>query len=150
MVTLARREPVGILGVICPDERPLLGFISAIAPALALGNRVLAVPGEYGPLLATDFYQIVDTSDLPAGALGIITGARSDLVAHIAGHDDIDGVWYFPTDTGGGDVERLSAGNMKRTWIAGPRDWTDAAQGAGEEFLRHATEIKNIWVPYGE
>jgi aldehyde dehydrogenase (NAD+) len=150
MITLAMREAVGVIGIICPDERPLLAFVSAIAPALALGNSVVAVPGETGPLLATDFYQIAETSDLPAGALNIITGRRADLVAHIAAHDDVDGAWYFPLDEGGGDVERRAAGNMKRTWIAGPRDWTDPVQGAGEEFLRHATEVKNIWVPYGE
>ncbi|HEX2167171.1 MAG TPA: aldehyde dehydrogenase family protein, partial [Longimicrobiales bacterium] len=145
MITLAMREPVGVVGVICPDERPLLGFISAIAPALALGNCVVAVPGELAPLLATDFYQIADTSDLPAGALNIVTGRREELVPHLAAHDDVEGLWYFPDDDGGGEVERLGAANMKRTWIAGPRDWTDMVQGAGEEFLRHATEVKNIW-----
>ncbi|HSJ30879.1 MAG TPA: aldehyde dehydrogenase family protein [Longimicrobiales bacterium] len=150
MITLAMREPVGVIGVACPDERPLLGFISTIAPALALGNCVIAVPSETAPLLATDFYQIADTSDLPAGALNIITGRRADLVPHLAAHDDVAGLWYFPLDEGGGDVERRAAANMKRTWIAGPRDWMDPVQGAGEEFLRHATEIKNVWVPYGE
>jgi aldehyde dehydrogenase (NAD+) len=150
MVTLAMREPVGVLGVICPDEYPLLGFISTVAPALALGNAVIAVPGETAPLLATDFYQVADTSDLPPGALNIITGLRSELVSTIAAHDDVDGVWYFAADDGGALVERQAAANMKRTWIPGPRDWSDARQAAGEEFLRHATEIKNIWVPYGE
>jgi aldehyde dehydrogenase (NAD+) len=150
MVTLAMREPVGVLGVVCPDDAPLLGFVSLVAPALALGNTVIAVPSEAAPLLATDFYQIADTSDLPAGALNIVTGLRSELVEAIAGHDDIEGVWYFADDDGGAAVERLSAANMKRTWLGGARDWTDASQAAGEEFLRHATEIKNIWVPYGE
>jgi aldehyde dehydrogenase (NAD+) len=150
MITLAMREPVGVIGIICPDERPLLGFVSTIAPALALGNSVVVVPGEIGPLLATDFYQLADTSDLPAGVLNIITGRRDDLVEHIAAHDDVDGTWYFPVDGGGMLVEKRAAANMKRTWIAGPRDWTDPVQGAGDEFLRHATEIKNIWVPYGE
>ncbi|HSJ09444.1 MAG TPA: aldehyde dehydrogenase family protein [Longimicrobiales bacterium] len=150
MVTLAMREPVGVLGIICPDDAPLLGFISAVAPALALGNSVIAVPGETAPLLATDFYQVADTSDLPAGALNIITGLRSELVAPIASHDDIDGVWYFANGDDGAAIERASAENMKRTWIATGRDWSDARQGAGAEFLRHATEIKNIWVPYGE
>jgi aldehyde dehydrogenase (NAD+) len=150
MITLAMHEPVGVLGIICPDERPLLGFISAVAPALALGNCVIAVPGETAPLLATDFYQIADTSDLPPGSLSIITGRRAELVPHIAAHDDIEGVWYFPIDDAGAQVERLAAASMKRTWLAGPRDWADPVQGAGEEFLRHGTEIKNIWVPYGE
>jgi aldehyde dehydrogenase (NAD+) len=149
MVTLAMREPVGVIGVVCPDEAPLLGFVSATAPALALGNTVIAVPGGAGPLLATDFYQVADTSDLPAGALNIITGERAEIVPALAGHDDVDGIWYFPDDEGAGEVERLAAGNMKRTWIAQGRDWLDSRQAAGGEFLRHATEIKNIWVPYG-
>jgi aldehyde dehydrogenase (NAD+) len=150
MITLAMREPVGVLGVFCPDEAPLLGFISCVAPALALGNAVVVVPSESSPLLATDFYQICDTSDVPPGALNIVTGRRAELVETLAGHDDVDGVWYFPEDDRHAQVERLSAGNMKRTWCAPGRDWMDARQAEGEEFLRHATEIKNIWVPYGE
>jgi len=150
MVTLAMREPVGVLGVVCSDDAPLLGFVSAVAPALALGNSVIAIPGETAPLLATDFSQVADTSDLPAGALNIITGLRSELVTPLATHDDVEGIWYFADDGQDALVERAAADNMKRTWIAAGRDWTDARQGAGEEFLRHATEFKNIWVPYGE
>jgi aldehyde dehydrogenase (NAD+) len=150
MVTLAMREPVGVVGVVCPDEYPLLGFISTVAPLLALGNTVVAVPGEVAPLPATDFYQVADTSDLPAGALNIVTGLRTELVPDLAAHDDVAGLWYFAGDGGGARVERLAAANMKRTWIGGDRDWTDPRQAAGEEFLRHATEVKNIWIPYGE
>jgi aldehyde dehydrogenase (NAD+) len=150
MVTLAMREPIGVLGIVCADDAPLLGFISAVAPALAVGNPVIAVPAENAPLLATDFYQIADTSDVPPGALNIVTGYRAELIDTLAGHADIEGVWYFAADGRGVDVERLAAGNMKRTWIAPGRDWLDDRQAAGEEFLRHATEIKNIWVPYGE
>jgi aldehyde dehydrogenase (NAD+) len=150
MITLAMHEPVGVLGVICPDDAPLLGFISTVAPALATGNAVIAVPSQVAPLLATDFYQVADTSDLPPGALNIITGLRHELADTIASHDDVDGVWYFAADDGGALVERHSAANMKRTWVAPGRDWSDARQSAGEEFLRHATEVKNIWVPYGE
>jgi aldehyde dehydrogenase (NAD+) len=150
MITLAMREPVGVLGIVCPDDAPLLAFVSAIAPALALGNAVIVVPSERAPLLATDFYQLADTSDVPAGALNIITGRRAELLETLAGHDDVEGVWYFAADGRGSDIERHAAGNMKRTWIAPGRDWFDERQAAGEEFLRHATEIKNIWVPYGE
>jgi len=150
MVTLAMREAVGVLGVVCPDEAPLLGFISTVAPALALGNRVIAVPSERVPLLATDFYQIADDADLPPGALNIVTGLRDELVGALAGHPDLQGLWYFAADGGWGEVERLAAENMKKTWIAPGRDWTDPRQAAGEEFMRNATAFKNIWVPYGE
>jgi aldehyde dehydrogenase (NAD+) len=150
-VTLAMPEPIGVLGVLCPEELPLLGLISTVAPAIALGNRVIAVPSERAPLVATDLYQVLDTSDLPAGVINIITGRRDELAKVLAAHDDVDGVWYFGTREGSTAVERLSVGNMKRTWVDHGlrRDWTNPTTGAGPEFLRQATQIKNIWVPYG-
>ena len=151
-VTLAMPEPLGVTAVVCSDDAPLLGFVSAITPAIALGNTVIAVPSEKHPLAATDLYQVLDTSDLPGGVVNIITGLRSELVETLAAHDDIDGMWYFAADEGSATVERMAAGNMKRTWVnyGLQRDWFDATQGAGKDFLRHATQIKNIWVPYGE
>jgi len=150
-VTLAMPEPVGVMGVVCPDHAPLLGFVSTVFPPLALGNRVVAIPSEPWPLLATDFYQVLETSDLPGGALNIVTGRKAELVPVLAAHDDVDGIWYFGSVEGSGEVEQLSAGNMKRTWVdyGRARDWF-APSSAGFEFLRHATEVKNIWVPYGE
>jgi aldehyde dehydrogenase (NAD+) len=151
-VTLAMPEPIGVMGVICPDPFPLLGFISTVMPAVALGNAVVAVPSERGALAATDLYQVFDTSDVPAGVINIVTGSASELSAVLAAHDDVDGLWHFGTQEGAAEVERLSAGNMKRTWVdhGWGRDWSDQGQAAGEEFLEQATQVKNIWVPYGE
>jgi len=151
-VTLAMPEPLGVMGIVCPDELPLLGFVSTVAPAIAVGNAVVAVPSQSAPLLATDFYQVLETSDVPAGVVNIVTGARDELAEVLAAHDDVDGVWYFGPRQGCAAVERLSAGNMKRTWVSNGRrrDWFDPVQGAGLEFLRRATQVKNIWVPYGE
>lgn len=151
-VTLAMPEPVGVIGVACPSESPLLGLISTVIPPVAMGNAVVAIPSETAPLVATDFYQVLETSDLPGGVLNIVTGSRDELAEVLAAHDDVAGVWYFGSRAGGAAVERLSTGNMKRTWTnrVGGRDWYDAAQGEGDEFLRQATHVKNIWVPYGE
>jgi aldehyde dehydrogenase (NAD+) len=149
-VTLAMPEPVGVLGIVCPDEAPLLGFVSAVFAPVALGNTVIAVPSERWPLAATDFHQVLDTSDLPAGVVNIVTGTRADLAPVLAAHDDVDGMWYFAADNGGGEVERLSADNMKRTWVAGPGMVTKRSAARTREMLRHATEVKNIWIPYGE
>ncbi|MGH7577519.1 MAG: aldehyde dehydrogenase family protein, partial [Longimicrobiales bacterium] len=150
-VTLAMPEPIGVIGVVCADDAPLLGFVSAIMPAVALGNTVVAVPSQTAPLPATDFYQVFDSSDVPAGVINLVTGVRAELTDTLAAHDDVDGVWYFAGDDDG-TVERLSAGSMKRTWVAHRYvpDWWDARRGGGREFLRHATQVKNIWVPYGE
>jgi len=152
-VAVAMKEPVGTLGIVCPDENPLLGFVSLFAPAMAMGCRTVIVPSEKYPLLATDLYQIFDTSDVPAGAINIVTGHRAELTKTLAEHDDVDALWYFGSDTTGSLlVEKSSVGNLKRTWVNNGkrRDWFDRRQAEGEEFLRYATEIKNVWVPYGE
>jgi len=145
-------EAVGVLGLVAPAEFPLLGFLSLVLPAVAMGNAVVAVPSERWPLLATDLYQVLDTSDVPGGVINIVTGTRKELAPVLAAHDDVDGIWFFGRGAReeATEVERLSAGNMKRTWAEWEeRDWLDAAVGQGEEFLREATQVKNIWVPYG-
>jgi aldehyde dehydrogenase (NAD+) len=149
-VALAMHEPIGVVGVACPTERPLLGLVSTIAPLIAMGNTVVAVPSEPHPLAAIDFYGVLDTSDVPGGVVNLVTGPRDALARVLAEHDDVDAVWYFGTRDGARAVEAASAGNMKRTWAewAG-RDWTDRHVGEGREFLRHATQVKNVWVPYG-
>ncbi|MDQ3209033.1 MAG: aldehyde dehydrogenase family protein, partial [Gemmatimonadota bacterium] len=151
-VTLAMPEPVGVLGVVCPSVSPLLGFVSTVLPAVAMGNTVVAVPSAQAPLPATDLYQVFDTSDLPDGVVNIVTGLSDELAPVLAAHDDVDGIWYFGSAEVSAEVERLSTGNMKRTWVdlGKDRDWTDPRRGAGEEFLEQATQVKNIWIPYGE
>jgi aldehyde dehydrogenase (NAD+) len=118
-VTIAMPEPLGVVGVATPERLPLLGLVSAVGPLVAMGNAVVAVPGA-GPLVATDFYQVLDTSDVPAGVVNILTGDRHELVETLAGHYDVDGLWYFGADPGGAMAERLSADNMKRR-LGGPR-----------------------------
>ena len=150
-VTLAMNEPVGVLGIAAPDEFPLLGFVSLVAPAIAVGNTVIVVPSEPQPIAATEFYTVLETSDVPDGVINVITGATDALAKVLAEHDDVEGMWYFGNAAGVKAVELASASNMKRTWAtARPRDWLDARQGEGREFLRRASEVKNIWIPYGE
>jgi aldehyde dehydrogenase (NAD+) len=151
-ITVAVNEPVGVLGIACPDEPALLAFVSLMAPAIARGNTVVMIPSQKYPLSATDFYQVLDTSDVPAGVVNIVTGDREHLTKTLIQHEDVDGVWYFGTAEGSYHVEYESAANMKRTWVnyGLPRDWLSPVEGAGHEFLHEATQVKNIWVPTGE
>jgi len=148
-VALAMNEPVGVMGLICPDEAPLLGLISIMAPVIAMGNTCVLVPSHAFPLAATDFYQVLETSDLPGGVVNIVTGDHGELGKTLAQHDDVEAVWYFGSTGQSELIESASVGNLKRTWVnnAQARDWS-AADSA--EFLRHATDVKNIWIPYGE
>jgi aldehyde dehydrogenase (NAD+) len=151
-VALAIPEPQGVAGVICPPEAPLLGFISLVAPLIAMGNRVVAVPSEIYPLSATDFYTVLETSDVPAGVVNVVTGSAMELGKSLASHNDVDAVWAFGSQALSAAVEKASTGNLKRTFTDYGRsiDWMDPAQGEGPLFLRRATDVKNVWIPYGE
>jgi aldehyde dehydrogenase (NAD+) len=151
-VTLAMNEPWGVMGIVCPDEQPLLSFVSLVLPAIAMGNRVVAVPSARHPLLATNLYQVLDTSDVPAGVVNIVTGERDVLAKTLAEHDEVAALWYAGSKEGSAMVEKASVGNLKATWVnyGRQRDWSDTRQGQGRDYLRRAVQVKNIWVPYGE
>jgi len=113
-----------------------------------MGNRVVAVPSAAHPLSATDFYSVLDTSDVPGGVVNIVTGEALALAKVLADHDGVDALWYVGSSEGAKAVEIASAANLKATWTRqAPLEWR-AAQG--REFLRRATQIKTIWTPYGE
>jgi len=151
-LALAVHEPIGVVGLVCPPEAPLLAFVSLAGPLLACGNRVVVVPSEPHPLSATDFYQLLETSDVPPGAVNIVTGSTAELLKTLAEHDDVDALWVFGAKALSDLAERLSAGNLKRTLTDNGlmTDWQDPASCEGEILLRHAVQVKNIWIPYGE
>ena len=151
-LALALHEPVGTIAIVAPAAVPLLGLVSLAAPAIAMGNRVVAVPSMAQPLIAAELYALLETSDLPGGVLNLVTGDADALTAVLAAHRDVDALWHHDARPEVHQrLEAASAINLKRTWVAGPtaRDWFDDAQGEGREFLHHATRAKNVWVPYG-
>ncbi|KAB2675749.1 aldehyde dehydrogenase family protein [Brucella tritici] len=150
-VTLAMNEPWSVMGIVCPDEAPLLSLVSLVLPAIAMGNRTVVVPSSRHPLIAGDFYQVLDTSDVPGGVVNIVTGERDLLTKTLAEHDDVAALWYFGSREGSAMVEKASAGNLKATWVNNGHlpNWLNKAEGQGRDYLRRAIQVKNIWVPYG-
>ena len=148
-VALAMNEPMGVIGIACSNKQPLLGFISLVASAIAMGNRCVVIPSEPFPLLATDLYQVLETSDLPGGVINIVTGSHEILVKTLSEHDDVDAMWYFGDAPLSRSIEAAAAHTIKRTWCNHGQsyDWASVSQ---REILRYATEVKNIWIPYGE
>ena len=151
-VALAMKEPIGTVGVICPPDTPLLGFLSLVMPAISTGNTVIAIPSEKYPLIAGDLYQVFETSDLPGGVVNIVTGRAAELLKTLAEHDDVDAVWCFTNEASAAAAKTLSVGNLKQVFTNEGRaiDWFDVKQGEGRWFLDHSVQVKNIWVPYGE
>lgn len=142
-VALAMREPVGRIAALCPDAAPLLGLVMPMAAALSTGNTITLCASQPFPLAATDFYHIIEASDVPAGAVNILTGSQADLAPHLGAHMDIDSVWCLSGEGATQAVKVKASSNIKRVWTgAAPEDhlsWLDAG-----------TEIKTIWIPYGE
>ena len=152
MIALAMHEAVGTVGILAGDEAPLLGLMSLVLPAVAMGNAVVAVPGEQAATLMSELYQVFDTSDLPGGVVNLVAGKPMELGKTLAEHDDVEAVWSFRDQAASAMAKAASTGNLKQVWTneGRPVDWFDSAQGEGHWFLRHATQVKNIWVPYGE
>ncbi len=142
-VALAMKEPVGVIAALCPDDAPLAGLIGTLAPAIAMGNRVILAASEPFPLAATDFIQVLETSDIPGGVVNILTGSHAELAPHMAAHMDVDAMWSFSSTDLAQTIETKSASNLKRTLIA-------PQIPDSKDMLAAATEVKNIWIPYGE
>lgn len=151
-LALALNEPIGVLGLVCPDEAPLLSMLSMLLPAIAMGNSVVLVPSRPFALVATDFYQVLETSDVPSGVVNIVTGDSAKLGTVLAKHDDVAGLWVAGTKTECTEACKLSIGNMKIIWTNNGKqlDWFDNQQSEGREWMRRASQVKNVWIPYGE
>jgi acyl-CoA reductase-like NAD-dependent aldehyde dehydrogenase len=135
-------EPTGVVGVLAPDEPALAGLVSRIAPALVGGNAVVVVASETHPLAAIELAEVLATSDVPGGAVNILTGYREELAPWLAGHMDVNAIDVTGADGLSADVERLAADNVKRV-VRGQADGQSAWQIA--DFL----ELKTVWHPIG-
>ena len=146
------KEPLGIIAIICPDNDPLLSFIHLVFSALSMGNTVVVVPSEKNPLCATDMYQIFETSDFPSGSVNIVTGNKDELSETLAMHMQVDGIWYFGSQEGSKKIEENSISNLKQTWVNNGVNysWSNLPKEIKIKPLYKSTQIKNIWIPYGE
>jgi len=141
-----RNEALGVCASFAPQAQPLLGLLAVTAPLIAMGNAVVVIPSATNPLPAVELMRIIEASDVPAGVINILTAPHSDLEKPVADHLGIDAVWHFSRIDGAQTIQSLSSGNLKQTWcVTDPIDFTKPHP----EFLRRATQVKNIWTPYG-
>ncbi len=146
-IAIAMHEAVGAIGILAPTEAPLLGLLSLVLPAIAVGNTVVAVPSERYPLIIGDLYQLLDTSDLPGGVVNLVAGRPAELGKTLAEHDGIEAIWCFRSNEEADDGARRfhrqhEAGvDQRRPRVrlvqsrAGRRPLVPAARHAGEEHL---------------
>ena len=134
-------EPTGVVAVVVPDEPPLLGLVSRIAPALVGGNTVVALASETHPLAAIELAEAVATSDVPGGAVNILTGYRAELAPWLAAHMDVNAI-----DLAGADARRSGACGSRQREARHQRRGADV-QSPWE--IAAFLELKTVWHPIG-
>ena len=152
-LTLAMKEPLGVIASILSDDAPLLGLITLMASVFSTGNSNIIVPGEKTSLIATELYQVFDTSDIPAGYVNILTSRENELNKTLAQHENIEGIWYFGKDLNEkSTIINNTTSNLKRYWCPEEKniEWANSSEQFLNEFLHQSTQVKNIWIPYGE
>ena len=143
-------EPTGVVGVVAPDEPPLLGLVAEIAPALAAGNTVVAVISERWPLPALDLAEVLGVSDLPGGVVNLLSGRRSELAPALGAHRDLNAIVDAAADAElSAELDRLAAETVKRARHSVPATTYDAATGDSLARLEAVTELKTAWHPVG-
>ena len=135
-------EPTGVVGVVAPDEPPLAGFVSRVAPAIVGGNATVVLASETSPLAAVELAEVLATSDVPGGVVNVLTGNRDELAPVLAGHMDVNALDIGGADGQSEELERLAADNVKRV-VRGLPDAESPWEIAS--FL----ELKTVWHPIG-
>jgi acyl-CoA reductase-like NAD-dependent aldehyde dehydrogenase len=135
-------EPTGVVGVVAPDEPPLLGLVSRIAPVLTGGNAVVALASETAPLAAIELAEVLATSDVPGGVVNVLTGFRAEVAPWLAAHMDVNALDLTGADGLRAELEVAAAENVKRVVLADPD-----AQSVYE--ISAFLELKTVWHPIG-
>jgi acyl-CoA reductase-like NAD-dependent aldehyde dehydrogenase len=147
-------EPTGVVGLIAPEASSLLGLVSRLAPIIVSGNAAVVIASESRPLPAVTLTEVLATSDVPGGVVNLITGLRRELVQHLAGHMDVNGLDAFGLDPAqGAAVEELSVENVKRL-VRPPASGSDAVdwlnpRSQSPYLIGDFVEIKTVWHPIG-
>ena len=135
-------EPTGVVAVVAPEEPPLLGLVSRIAPAIVGGNAVVAIASEERPLAAIELAEVLATSDLPGGVVNLLTGHRAEIAPWLASHMDVNAIDLTGADGLRADLEKAAADNVKRV-VRGAPDSQSLYEISA--FL----ELKTVWHPIG-
>ncbi len=152
-ITLAMKESLGVIATILNDNMPLLNLTTILGSCFATGNSSIIIPGQKTSLIATEIYQVLDTSDMPSGYVNILTSTQDELNNTLAQHENIDAIWYFGNSKKSkSDIIKNTISNLKRYWCPDEKniDWKNNSKEFLDEFLFQSTQIKNIWIPYGE
>lgn len=144
-------DPTGVVSIVAPEEQPLLGLVSVIAPVIAGGNTCVVLASSDKPLPAISFAEVLHTSDVPGGVVNILTGYREELIDHMSSHMDVNALFYTDSEVHkdyGKQIDENAALNVKRVVYEPVDDWVEA-DSESPYLITHFQEIKTTWHPIG-
>ena len=140
-------EPVGIVAIIAPEEQSLLGLVSVVAPAIVGGNTVIVLASESKPLTAISFAEVLNSSDVPAGVVNVLTGKKEELYGQMASHMDVNSIVYCGKDEKIiKSISELASNNVKRTVFYKKSDWSND-ECESPYLIGKTQEVKTTWHP---
>ena len=152
-LTLAVKESIGVVACLLDNHQPLLSLSTTLSSLFANGNASIIVPSEKTSLIAASMYQVFETSDIPSGYINILTTKENELNSALSQHENIDGIWCFSSNANTrSNIIRDTAYNLKRYWCPKYKNinWAENSEDFLMEFLHQGSQVKNIWIPYGE
>jgi len=145
----SKTEPVGVVGIIAPEESPLTGLVSVLAPVIAGGNSCLLLCSVSNPLPALSFAEVLNSSDLPPGVVNILSGYRDELVPPLTSHMDLNAVWNTENNSEiRKQIDENASLNMKRVNHSVNISW-DSEEHENPYYILDFQEIKTTWHPSG-
>lgn len=140
-------EPIGVIAIIAPENPSLLGLISVVAPAIVSGNTVVVLSSESRPMTSISFAEVLNSSDVPAGVINILTGRKKELLNQMASHMDINAIVYCGKENDDiKTISELASNNLKRTVFYKKKDWANK-QCQSPYFIEKTLEVKTTWHP---
>ena len=140
-------QAMGVVSVIAPNEFPLLGLVSVVAPVIVGGNSCIVLSSEENPMVSISFAEVLNTSDVPHGVVNILTGERKELISHFASHKDVNAIIYCGDNNEEiKEIEKVSVENLKRVKIYKRKNWDDKTSQS-PYFIEQCQEIKTTWHP---
>jgi acyl-CoA reductase-like NAD-dependent aldehyde dehydrogenase len=142
-------EPMGVIGVLAPDDSGLLGLVSNVAPLIVGGNTCVVLASEQMPLTGISFAEVLHASDVPAGVVNVLTGLRAELTDQFASHMDVNAVICCDADSDSAKaIQESAADNIKRVVDRADTDWSKEAN-QNPYLIRDTQETKTTWHPIG-
>lgn len=139
-------EPMGVVGVIAPQDSSLIGLVSTIIPIIVGGNTVVVLASEKMPLCAVTFAEVLNSSDVPGGIINILTGTEKELLEHFGTHMDINALCYAGASKENFvKLKNLGTDNVKRVKRYELNSMDVDAQNP--YLITDFTEIKTTWHP---